>query len=146
MKKSILTVLSIVFILGFSPTSSFESFENSLEQAKKSNKNLLLIFSGSDWCKPCILLKKNILDTEEFSTFSDSNFIQLHLDFPYKKANQLEKEEKLRNEKLAERYNSEGVFPKIVIIDYQQNILGEVHYSKSMDTNQLINQLKSFTK
>ena len=49
-----------------------------------------MIFSGSDWCKPCINLKQSILLTDEFAKFSGEEMVLLELDFPYKKKNKLD--------------------------------------------------------
>lgn len=74
----------------------------------------LLIFSGSDWCLPCIRLEKQVFSTEEFLKFSEGRFKVQKVDFPQTKT--LPPNVKERNEKLAERYNPKGIFPKILLI------------------------------
>ncbi len=34
-------------------------FEKAKEEAKLSNKSIVMVFSGSDWCAPCIKLDKD---------------------------------------------------------------------------------------
>jgi thioredoxin-related protein len=34
-------------------------FDKAKEQAKKENKSIVMVFSGSDWCAPCIKLDKD---------------------------------------------------------------------------------------
>lgn len=120
-----------------------QTFESSLKQAQEENKKLILIFSGSDWCKPCILLKRTILDTDEFRDYAKDSLVVINLDFPYKKENQLPKEQKEQNDKLAEIYNPNGAFPRVLVIDYSRQIKGEVRYGKFMKPKEFIESLKS---
>jgi len=69
----------------------------------------------------------------------------LELDFPYRKKNQLPKEQKAHNEQLAEQYNQEGVFPKVVLLDAEKNIIGQLQYEKNMTAAQFIKQLEVLT-
>jgi len=101
------------------------SFDIALETSKKENKPILLFFSGSDWCKPCIKLKKSILETEPFAEYS-KKFVLYNADFPYRI--KLDKTLKATNEKLAEQYNKEGHFPKIVLLSPQQKVLCTLGY------------------
>ncbi len=55
----------------------------------------MLSVGGSDWCGPCIALKKNIFDTPEFDQYASKKFIFVYVDLPRDKtkitAEQLEK-------------------------------------------------------
>jgi len=108
--------LAFLLFLAISTTlatqSDFLHIDQALKQSAEEDKPIMLVFSGSDWCKPCIQLKKEILETEAFSETAN-HLIFLYLDFPYRKANRLSKEETSHNEELAERYNKDGHFPKI---------------------------------
>jgi thioredoxin-related protein len=53
-----------------------------LEQAKKEGKLVLLSFGGSDWCEPCIFMKKKIFSSEAFKTYAAQNLVTVDLDFP----------------------------------------------------------------
>ncbi|MBK7966460.1 MAG: thioredoxin family protein [Bacteroidetes bacterium] len=81
----------------------------------------LLIFTGSDWCLPCMRLEKNILNDSIFVQFTLHAIEFIQADFPQKK--KLDAIEIERNEKLAELYNPKGIFPYIVVV---QNGLGTV--------------------
>ncbi len=89
--------------------------------AAAEHRCILLDFSGSDWCIPCIRLKKNVFDKEEFISYADSSLVLLNADFP--RAKKLEKEQVLHNEALAEKYNPAGKFPFIVLLDADGNVL-----------------------
>ena len=100
-----------------------KSFEAVKASAKNENKLILIKFSGSDWCAPCIALKKAIFDTPEFESYANEKLILLTADFPRDKKNQLTKEQQEENDKLAEKYNSEGKFPYMVLLDAEGNVL-----------------------
>ena len=50
--------------------------------AKKEGKSVMLEFTGSDWCPPCIMMKKEVFSKEEFFKAASKNFVLVHLDFP----------------------------------------------------------------
>lgn len=106
-----------------SATNLFVHIDQAKEYANKYQANILLVFSGSDWCRPCMKFKKEILESEEFKNYADQNLAILYLDFPAKKKNRLSKELTQQNEKLADQFNQSGTFPKIILTNQSlQNI------------------------
>lgn len=120
MKKVVALVLLLANI-GFSQNS--ETFTKKLETAKTENKTVLLYFSGSDWCAPCVKFKKFIVNTPEFQTFATENLVIHNADFPRLSKNKLAKEVVKENETLADKYNSKGIFPLILLLDTEGNII-----------------------
>ena len=94
-------------------------------QALAENKNIVLVFSGSDWCGPCIKLKKDVFESSEFTAFAESNLELIRADFPRLKKNQLAKDQQAKNDALAEKYNSSGKFPLTVLLNDQGKVLKE---------------------
>ncbi len=107
------------------------NFEEAKVIAQKENKNILLVFSGSDWCAPCMKLEKNIWMSPEFQTEAQNSWIIYKADFPKKKANQLSPERTEQNKKLAEKYNKEGSFPLVVLLDPSGKVLGMFGFKNS---------------
>ena len=95
------------------------------DYAAESGSKILMVFAGSDWCKPCIQFKKDILLSANFTKYAREKIAVLYLDFPAKKKNRLPKQQTDHNEALASKYNRSGVFPKIVLLDKDENILAE---------------------
>ncbi len=91
------------------------------DAAKKEHKFILLNFSGSDWCIPCMRLHQEIFEADAFKDFADGHLILLSADFPRKKSNQLSKEQQKMNDRLAEKYNPEGSFPFTLLLDSDGN-------------------------
>ena len=137
-------IISIFLILaslsnGFSQSNQLEE---AAKVAKTKNKLIFMNFSGSDWCRSCIVLKQSIINTPEFKAFADEKLVLLDVDFPRKKKNRLSKEQTEYNEKLAERYNKNGQFPSIIILDSDLNIVAKTGY-KRLSPNQYIDHIKT---
>jgi thiol-disulfide isomerase/thioredoxin len=75
-----------------------------------------MVFQGSDWCAPCMKLDKEIWTSEEFVNDSDENLIMLKVDFPKKRKNKLSQVQQEHNNVLAEKYNTVGYFPFVVLV------------------------------
>jgi thioredoxin-related protein len=68
------------------PASAAELWTTDLAAAKtqaaSEHKDLLLEFTGSDWCAACVMLKKEVFDTEKFQQEAPSHFVLVELDYP----------------------------------------------------------------
>lgn len=144
MKKS-LFILALVF----SQLSLAQKWNYNFEEAKKTaseeNKNIIMIFSGSDWCAPCIRLEKKIWNSPEFIEISNEKWILLKLNFPRKKANQLSEEQTVHNRNLAEIYNKEGSFPLVVVMNPEGKVLGKMGF-KNITPNEYIKMIEATEK
>ncbi|WP_062061144.1 thioredoxin family protein [Aquimarina longa] len=106
------------------------NFETAKTIAEENDSTIILVFSGSDWCAPCIKLEKQILNTDIFKEYAKEHYVLLKADFPRKKKNQLTAELQNQNKELAETYNKSGGFPLVVVLDSNGKKLGEVGYKK----------------
>jgi thioredoxin-related protein len=52
-------------------------FEEAKIIASEKDQNILLVFSGSDWCAPCIKLEKTTWHSQEFIDFSTDHLEDL---------------------------------------------------------------------
>ena len=144
MKKLILGLLLFTSI--FIQAQNWQSnFEQAKEIATKEGKNIVLVFSGSDWCAPCMKLEKNIWNSEEFKAEAQQNWIIYKADFPKKKANQLSEELTQQNKQLAEKYNKGGSFPLVVLLDSSGKVLGMTGF-KNSSPQEYITLIHSFDK
>lgn len=141
--KFILILLSFSFIkVNTYSQQIVQNFDESLSLAKEENKNVLMVFSGSDWCKPCIRLRQNILDSAVFQEYASSALVILELDFPMKKKNKLSKEKTAYNENLAEKYNDDGSFPKVILFNADKEVLGYINYKNGQSPQDFVNQIQ----
>lgn len=108
-----------------------DDFKDAMAIAQQENKPIILVFSGSDWCAPCIKLDRDIWQSEEFKAYSKQNYVLYRADFPRKKENKLKDQLIQQNKELADRYNSKGYFPLVLVLDKNGKILGETGYKKT---------------
>jgi thioredoxin-related protein len=98
-------------------------FDTAKKEAAEKHKLILINFSGSDWCGPCIRLRKEILETTAFQDYASGKLVLVRADFPRQKKNQLSKEQIKKNEALADMYNPEGKFPFTLLVDEHGKVL-----------------------
>lgn len=91
-----------------------EDWEAALRQARAEKKDLLINFTGSDWCVWCQRLAAEVFDTEEFKRQVTRNWVPVKLDFPRRLAQSPQVQ--ARNRQLASRYGVEG-YPTIFLAD-----------------------------
>ena len=112
--KAILTTLALLLTATFAGAANEDwttNLEAAFAKAKKENKNVLVEFTGSDWCPPCIQMRKNVFSKKEFSSAASKDFVLVELDFPNANAALREK-----NEPYADKYRIEG-FPTVILFD-----------------------------
>ena len=122
----------LVLMLTFSISAQnwVTDFEEAKNLAAVENKPIILVFKGSDWCAPCIKLDHEIWSTDVFRAYAEGHFVMLQADFPRKKKNVLSEAQVSANAALAEKYNQNGIFPLVVVLDSKGDVLGETGYKK----------------
>ncbi|RRB07495.1 thioredoxin family protein [Larkinella rosea] len=120
-----IVLLSLISLLAVSTQSWQLNFEQAKTEAAQSHKSILLNFSGSDWCGPCIKLKKDIFESSEFAQFAADHLVLVRADFPRFSKNRLSREQEAHNEALAEKYNKLGKFPFTVLLDASGRVIHE---------------------
>ena len=100
-------------------------FEAAKDTAARENKHILLNFSGSDWCAPCIKMKAEVFEGQSFLSLAEKQLVLVRADFPRSKKHQLSKDQIKRNEALAARYNPSGKFPLTLLLDAKGKIIKE---------------------
>ena len=121
------------------------NFDDAKAKAEKENKNILLVFSGSDWCGPCMKLDKVVWQSADFQMEANKSWVIYKADFPKKKANQLSPELTESNNKLAEKYNKNGSFPLVVLLDKKGKIIGMTGF-KNVSAQDYIKLIHSLEK
>jgi thioredoxin-related protein len=139
--KYLLLLLTTGLGLSFAPWQP--DFESAQKLAGEKHKYILLNFSGSDWCGPCIQLHKEVFESNEFKELADQSLVLYKADFPRNKKNQLAKEVQQNNEALADKYNPLGKFPYTVILSPDGKIVKAWDGYPNHNSTQFIEQLKA---
>jgi len=122
------------------------NIDEAVKEASKTNKKVLLFFSVSEQCDNCISLEKNVFKTEEFNVFANTNYILVKIDFSHKPADGLTEEMIEKNLLIVEKYNKDGFFPLVVLLNKNARVLGKTGIYKQETPSQFINLLQSFDK
>lgn len=142
-KKSLFPLLLIgLFCMPFSIINWHYNFEEAKQIAQKEHKHILLNFSGSDWCGPCIRLHKDIFDNVSFQAFAAKKLVMVNADFPRLKKNQLPAAQQKINDAIADRYNSRGSFPLTLLINEKGKILKVWEGYPKVTTDELIDEMQ----
>ena len=144
MKKFITVLFSLIVSISFAQDWKY-NFEEAKTLAKQQNKDIVVVFSGSDWCAPCIKLDKNIWQSEDFKKEAAEKWILVKANFPRKKANQLSEGQETHNRSLAEKYNVEGSFPLVVLLDKDGKVLGKMGF-KNVAPEEYIKMMHALKK
>ncbi|MDA9360739.1 thioredoxin family protein [Flavobacteriaceae bacterium] len=133
MKKYAL--ITILFVLMMNTAGLFaqewrSDWDTAKVEAEQPNKKLILVFSGSDWCIPCIKLEKEIWKSPAFIQYAQKHYVLFRADFPKRKKNKLPETIQQLNDRLASEYNPKGYFPLVVVLDSVGEIKGQLGYEK----------------
>ena len=84
------------------------------QQAKTENKYILLEFTGSDWCPPCIAMHENVFSKPEFKEYIKAETLFVVVDFPNEKPQS--PEQKKANEALSDQFKVDA-FPTFILLN-----------------------------
>jgi thioredoxin-related protein len=118
MKTTSIVCAAVMALIGTSLAGGegwTSDFEAAKKQASESKKDLLIDFTGSDWCGWCIKLNDEVFKHDAFKDGVKDAFVLVELDFPKDKT-KVSEEVRAQNEKLSEKYGVEG-FPTILLTD-----------------------------
>tara|TARA_B110000881_G_scaffold25291_1_gene18342 strand:+ start:1808 stop:2248 length:441 start_codon:yes stop_codon:yes gene_type:complete len=133
MRKYALITILFVLIMNTARLSAQEwrtDWDTAKVEAEQANKKLILVFSGSDWCIPCIKLEKEIWENSSFIQYAEQHYVLFRADFPKRKKNKLPETIQHLNDRLASEYNPKGYFPLVVVLDTQGKVKGQLGYEK----------------
>jgi protein disulfide-isomerase len=125
MKKSLrfaLLVCSLAFALAARAAEWTEDYAAALAQAKREHKNLLLDFTGSDWCGWCKKIDTDVFAQPAFVAYANKNLVLVKLDFPRQRP--MPDAVKQQNQSLKGKYNVGG-FPTLILLDASETKLFE---------------------
>ncbi len=145
MKRLTLLLLTVLCTYGLSAQNWLTDLDQAQALAAEQKRPIVLVFQGSDWCAPCIRLDREIWSSDAFREYAAGHFVMLKADFPRRKQNVLPAEQAAANAKLAERYNKNGIFPLVLVLNAEGTVLGHAGYER-LSPEAYIEKLESFTR
>lgn len=103
-------------------------YNAAMKKAAAEKKDLLLDFSGSDWCGWCIKLDNEVFSQKEFIEPASKDFVFVLLDFPQDKTKTTPQLQEQNNE-LRKKYPIQG-FPTVYLTDYDGKPYAITGYQK----------------
>lgn len=100
-------------------------YSAALKKAKAENRQVMLLFTGSDWCIWCKRLQAEILSKPEFTAYAGAHLVLVELDFPRQK--EQPPALKAQNEKLAEKYGVDS-YPTVIVLNADGGAIGQLGY------------------
>ena len=113
-----------------------------LAKSGQQDKLVFLLFSLPDACDICDKFEKNVIGSEQFKRFAEANYILARPDF----RESASFETKADNLLIVEKYNKDGFFPWVVILDSSGKILGKIGLYKDESPEVYIGKLQSAVK
>lgn len=145
MKKIIPLICMLLSMHNIIAQDWLTDFTKAKQIALEKQKLIMLVFQGSDWCAPCMKLEKEVLNTDEFKAYASAHFVMVKADFPRRKKNKLSKEQEAHNKLLAEKFNNEGYFPLVVIMNDAEEVYGKLGY-ENVSVTDYIEKLENLKK
>jgi thiol:disulfide interchange protein len=105
------TAFALVALSGVSLAGSgwMTDVDAALAKAKTEKKPVMVEFTGSDWCPPCIMMHKKVFSKKAFTDAASKKYILVKIDIPNK-----DKALKKKNQKVLKKYKVSGV-PTVVL-------------------------------
>ncbi len=114
---------ALLLPLSLSTINWHYNMEEAKQVARKEHRHILLNFSGSDWCGPCIRMHKEILESDVFTRLADTALVMVNADFPRNRKNQLPAKQQELNNAMADQYNPKGDFPLTLLLNADGKVL-----------------------
>lgn len=98
------------------PVAAMESwltdYEEAMAAADRTDRPVLVLFTGSDWCPHCKTLEDSVLSTETFRTWAEDNVVLLMIDLPQ---NGISQEVRNRRSQVCIKYGVR-TFPSVLLL------------------------------
>ena len=125
----VLALLSVVALAQPAAAAKgwIEDVAKAQAQAEKEGKDLLMDFTGSDWCGWCTKLKKEVFTQEPFATEAPKKFVFVMLDFPRRR--KMPASVKAQNAEWRDKLGVRG-YPTIILADAKGRPYGKTGYRR----------------
>ncbi|MBR6798165.1 MAG: thioredoxin family protein [Opitutales bacterium] len=109
------------------PQGWTDNFEAAKKQAAAEGKDILVAFSGSDWCGWCVRLEKEVFSEGNFAEKVSKFFVPVYIDNP-NDLSLLSEHARKQNRALTDHYRIEG-FPTVLLMDASGCIFAQTGYA-----------------
>jgi thiol-disulfide isomerase/thioredoxin len=100
------------------------TIEEAVVHAKKLDRPIYLTVSGSNWCPPCIQMKKAVYATKEFQDWAKDHAVLVDIDLP--RRTPISPQQRVYNEVIASHFGVER-YPTVLVLDRQGKKVNELN-------------------
>jgi thiol-disulfide isomerase/thioredoxin len=93
----------------------FADFDQATDVARSAGKDLLVDFTGSDWCPWCVKLHEEVFAFDSFLDAAEKSYVLVSLDYPRSEEAKKKVPNPARNAELAQRYRI-GAYPTVLLV------------------------------
>lgn len=116
-----------------------------LREAAAQNKKVLLFFSVPEQCDSCLMLEKKVFQSPEFLAYAQENYVLVKIDFA-SQAENISPEQQQKNLLVVEKYNKDGFFPHVVVLNKEAKIAGTTGTYHNETPEQFLSILRRNTR
>ena len=146
MNKCILVLLAYFMCVELQAQNWNTNISTAIKVASQNNKKILLFFTVEDQSENCIKLEQTIFKSAEFNAFVNENYILVKIKFDNNSSSNLTEEEVKQNLLIVEKYNKDGFFPLVVLLNKEAKKLGNIGVYKNETPSQYIELIHSIEK
>ncbi|MBQ8755335.1 MAG: thioredoxin family protein [Lentisphaeria bacterium] len=109
---------------GVPDPSWYLHYDDAAAAARRDNKLIYVLRTGSDWCGWCVRLKNDVLSKPKFKQLADKHFVFLYLDFPRRV--RMPDAQKKHNDQVCRNLGLRGGFPSARVITPDGKTIGQI--------------------
>lgn len=111
---------------------------SAVKNAVRTDRPMMLLFTGTDWCIWCQRLEQEVFATPEFSEWSDDNVVKVMVNFP--QSFQLDSKIAKQNKLLKEKYKSLVTsYPTVLFVNTDGSVIAKTGYQAGGAQNWIAN-------
>ena len=99
------------------------TYKEALKKSKREKKQVLIYFTGSDWCGPCKVLDKDLFHTEKFKALAEEDLILLEVDIPRRL--DIISPDRMKENKIIQKKYRVNSFPTLMIVNHRGKKIAE---------------------
>jgi thioredoxin-related protein len=115
-----------------------DDLEKALDLASKENRKVLLYFSIDQGCNSCQDLQRGVFESEDFARFA-VDYVLVRENF----GNERRRTDKAAKLLIVEKYNKDGFFPYVLVLDKEGKVLKKTGASGTENPTVFLAALKN---